>query len=98
MKNEQEKIVFCHELKAFAASLAEGIALDDVWTVRGFIDVFKNVYTISSDTKIVSKILELHLFPKFLSFAKNIGYEIELATYQNWYPDLTFIKKDRPDI
>ena len=72
--------------------------MDDVWTVRGFIDVFKNVYTISSDTKIVSKILELHLFPKFLSFAKNIGYEIELATYQNWYPDLTFIKKDRPDI
>lgn len=95
---EHEKEVFAEKLKAFAASLAEKIALHDEWTVRGFIDIFKNVYTVSSDTKIVSKILELHLFPSFLAFADSIGYEIELATYQNWYPDLTFIKKDNADI
>lgn len=64
----------------------------------GFIDIFKNIYTISSDTKIVSKVLELHLFPHFLSFAQSIGYEVELATHQNWYPDLTFIKLDNPSI
>lgn len=98
MNNEHEKNMFIKELKSFAASLAMQIALNGEWTVRGFIDVFKNVYTISSDTKIVSKILELHLFPSFLSFAKSIGYKIELATYQNWYPDLTFIKQDNPDI
>lgn len=98
MKNEQEKKVFAHKLKSFAASLGDKIALNDEWTIRGFIDVFKNVYIISSDTKIVSKILELHLFPYFLSFAQNIGYEIELATYQNWYPDLTFINKINRDI
>ena len=69
------------------------IAQNDEWTIRGFIDIFKNIYTISSDTKIVSKVLELHLFPHFLAFAENIGYDIELATYQNWYPDLTFISK-----
>ncbi len=57
MENEQEKNIFAKELKAFAASLAEQIAVNDEWTVRGFIDVFRNVYTISSDTKIVSKIL-----------------------------------------
>lgn len=98
MTEEQEKAIFAQELKAFADSLAEQIAINDEWTVRGFIDVFRNVYTISSDTKIVSKILELHLFPHFLSFAQRIRYEIELATYQNWYPDLTFIKQDNPNI
>lgn len=64
----------------------------------GFIDIFKNIYTISNDTKIVSKILELHLFPHFISFAEEIGYDIELATFQNWYPDLTFISKANPNI
>ena len=49
-------------------------------------------------TKIISKILELHIFPYFMSFAENIGYEIELAEQQNWYPDLTFINRRKPDI
>lgn len=98
MINEYEKKFFSEELKKFAASLGEQISLNDEWTVRGFIDIFRNVYTISSDTKIVSKILELHLFPKFLLFAQSIGYKIELATCQNWYPDLTFIKKDNSKI
>lgn len=98
MKNEQEKNIFAKELKAFAASLTAEIAVNDEWTVRGFIDVFRNVYTISSDTKIVSKILELHLFPHFLTFAQSLGYEIELAACQNWYPDLSFIKQDNPHI
>lgn len=98
MENEQEKNIFTKELKAFAASLAAQIAVNDEWTVRGFIDVFRNVYTISSDTKIVSKILELHLFPHFLTFAQSLGYEIELAAFQNWYPDLSFIKQDNPHI
>lgn len=66
--------------------------------MRGFIDIFKNIYTISSDTKIISKVLELHLFPHFLSFSERIGYDIELATFQNWYPDLTFICKENRDI
>ena len=78
--------------------MGERIALNDEWTIRGFIDIFKNVYTISSDTKIISKILELHIFPYFMSFAENIGYEIELAEQQNWYPDLTFINRRKPDI
>lgn len=98
MKNEQEKALFKRQLKDFAATLGQYIAQNDEWTVRGFIDIFKNVYTISTDTKIVSKILELHLFPHFLTFAEEIGYEIELATYQNWYPDLTFINKSDKSI
>ncbi len=84
------------ELKRFAETLGEKIAQNGEWTIRGFIDIFKNIYTISSDTKIISKVLELHLFPHFLTFAESIGYDLELATYQNWYPDLTFVlKSDR---
>ena len=96
MKYDKEKELFKTQLNAFAATLGDYISKEDEWTIRGFIDIFKNIYTISSDTKIISKILELHLFPHFLTFAENIGYDIELATHQNWYPDLSFIsKKDR---
>lgn len=68
------------------------------WTIKGFIDIYKNIYTISSDTKIVSKILEIHIFPEILRFADKIGYKIVLAEHQNWYPDLTFVKKDKEEI
>lgn len=98
MKNEKEKKIFAEKLKDFANSLASQIALNGEWTVRGFIDIFRNVHTISSDTKIISKILELHLFPHFLTFAQDSGYKIELATHQNWYPDLTFISRSDPGI
>lgn len=67
---------------------------DGQWTVKGFIDVFRNIYTISSDTKIVSKILEIHLFPKILAFAHTNGYKIVLAEHQNYYPDISFVKSD----
>lgn len=95
---EKEKQDFLSNLKIFASCLGEHIAENDEWTVKGFIDIFKNIHTISPDTKIISKVLELHLFPHFLSFAENIGYKIELATHQNWYPDITFISKDNPKI
>lgn len=98
MKNEAEKALFATQLKDLATTLKGFIATGDEWTIRGFIDIFKNIYTISSDTKIVSKILELHLFPHFLTFAERIGYDIELATCQNWYPDLTFVSKKNPHI
>lgn len=68
------------------------------WTVKGFIDVYRNIYTISSDTKIVSKILEIHLFPAILKFAEDAGYILILAEHQNWYPDITFVKKENGSI
>ena len=98
MKYTEEKQAFLSELKVFASTLANEISQENEWTIRGFVDIFKNVYTISSDTKIISKILELHLFPHFVSFAERIGYNVELATCQNWYPDITFISKTNPSI
>lgn len=98
MEYDKEKAAFSKSLKNFANTLSTKIAENDEWTIRGFVDIFRNVYTISTDTKIVSKVLELHLFPHFLAFAEEIGYRIELASHQNWYPDLTFISKENPQI
>ena len=95
-KKEKEK--FSNALSDFANQLGNAISKDDQWTIKGFIDVFKNIYTISTDTKIVSKVLEIHLFPHFLAFAEQSGYDLELATCQNWYPDLTFISKTDKNI
>ena len=82
-------------LKEFVDGLREYISSDDgQWTVKGFIDVFQNFYTISSDTKIVSKILEIHLFPPIMEFAQQYGYRIVLAEHQNYYPDISFVKTD----
>ena len=71
---------------------------DGQWTVKGFIDVFQNIYTISADTKIVSKILEIHLFPKLMEFAKKYKYKIVLADHQNYYPDLSFVKANNENL
>lgn len=97
-KYQKEKADFSSALSDFATNLAKFITKDNQWTIRGFIDVFKNVHTISSDTKIISKVLELHLFPFFMQFADSINYSIELASHQNYYPDLTFISKSNPEI
>lgn len=40
------------------------------WIIKGFVDIYQQVYTISVDTKIVSKVLELLLFPMFVKFAE----------------------------
>lgn len=60
------------------------------WIVKGFIDVDKNIYTITNDTKVVSKIIEILLIPKLELFAKKNGLVLELPSKQNYYPDLTF--------
>ncbi len=87
------KAQFKTALKEFANTLAGYVSTESgEWAVKGFIDIYKNVYTISSDTKIVSKILEIHIFPQILRFAEEIGYKIVLAEEQNWYPDLSFVK------
>lgn len=94
-EKEKHKQDFKKELKKFTESLREYVSTEKGdWTIKGFIDIYKNIYTISSDTKIVSKILEIHIFPQILQFADSIGYSIVLAEMQNWYPDLSFVKKD----
>ena len=86
------KQAFQIQLQDFVNSLKPLVTTNDgQWTVKGFIDVYRNIYTISSDTKIVSKILEIHLFPKILEFAEQYGYVVVLPEHQNYYPDLSFV-------
>lgn len=93
------KLEFKIELDKFADRLEKYVSTDNGdWSIKGFIDVYKNIYTISSDTKIVSKILEIHIFPQILQFAESIDYKIILAEKQNWYPDLTFVSKKNDEV
>ena len=90
-----EKEKFAKKLDEFVTELKSHVSTaDGQWSIKGFIDVFQNVYTISSDTKIVSKILEIHLFPRILQFAQTNGYKVVLADHQNYYPDISFVKAD----
>jgi len=98
---EKQKYVESFEahLNDFAGELKKYVSTETgEWTVKGFIDIYKNIYTISSDTKIVSKIIEIHIFPIILKFADEAGYKIILAEYQNWYPDITFVHKENANI
>ena len=95
----QIKQEFFIALTQSVSSLDEHVSTDDgQWRIKGFIDVCRNIYTISSDTKIISKILEIHLFPRILSFAEETGYRVVLAEHQNYYPDITFVHVDNEHI
>ncbi len=95
----KEKKIFYSELERFVQSLDTYVSTEDgQWTVKGFIDIYKNIYSISSDTKVISKIFEIHLFPQILAFAEEIGYAIVLPEHQNYYPDLSFINKKNDKI
>lgn len=91
-EKEKHKTEFKNELDRFAKKLKKYVSTTEGdWTVKGFVDVFKNIYTISADTKIISKILEIHIFPQLLQFAERNNYKIIFAEKQNWYPDITFV-------
>ena len=88
---------FIENLREFSKELTDYVSnKSGDWKIKGFIDIEKSIYTISSDTKIISKILEIQLFPKFNEFAEKHGYDIVLAEMQNWYPDLSFVNKKDP--
>lgn len=96
---EKIKSEFKESLRSFIEHIAGSISTEDgEWTVKGFIDLYKNIYTISADTKIVSKILEIHLFPFILKFAEDSSYKIVLAKHQNYYPDMSFISEKDENI
>ncbi len=62
---------FLQALQTEAATLTKTVAASNGdWIVKGFIDIYFNVYTLSVDTKVVSKVLELLLYPVFVRFAE----------------------------
>ena len=98
-KYTQYRKDFKEKLQKFLETIVSYVSTPNgQWSIKGFIDIYKNIYTISSDTKIVSKILEIHLFPKILEFAEHNNYKIVLADHQNYYPDISFIDKNNDNV
>jgi hypothetical protein len=90
-QNQCLKEEFRGQLISYAESFNKAVATDKGdWVVKGFIDVAENIYTISADTKVISKIMELLLFPELCKFAEEHGYEMVLSKEQNFYPDISF--------
>jgi Restriction endonuclease EcoRV len=90
---------FADSLCALIGTLREYVCTEDgQWAVKGFIDTYRNVYSISSDTKITSKILEIHIFPELVAFAARNGFELVLTEHQNHYPDMSFVSLLQPHI
>jgi len=97
MKNIKK--TFEQQIKVFVARLSEySNDSQNEWVVKGFIDAYKNVYSITNDTKVVSKILEIHLFPQLLQFAQENQYKIVVASCQNYYPDFSFVSESDESI
>ncbi|MGL4424068.1 MAG: type II restriction endonuclease [Gemmataceae bacterium] len=85
---------FLSKLQTHSTKFAKAVATNEGdWIVKGFIDIYRKIYTVSVDTKIVSKVLELLLFPMFVEFAKEHSLTLDLCPQQNFYPDLTFTDK-----
>lgn len=85
------KETFIKLLREAVGNFEEAISTEDGnWVVKGFVDIHKNIYTISADTKVISKIIELYIFPKIIEFATANELSIELTKEQNFYPDITF--------
>ena len=90
-----DKQTFIDLLREEAGKYKELVSCcDGTWAVKGFIDVHRHIYTISADTKVISKIIELYIFPKLLDFARRNNLEIFLTDEQNFYPDITFKDSD----
>lgn len=93
-----ERDDFRDSLLRYFDELQERVATEEGdWTVKGFIDVYKRIYTISLDTKVLSKVLELLLFPVIARFAEKNDYEVVLAPAQNQYPDISLIRSTDPN-
>ncbi len=88
---DMTKQEFITKLRVVVESFSSFVSTKDgQWVVKGFIDIYKNIYTISTDTKVVSKIIELYIFPLLVKFAQDNGLQLELTKEQNFYPDITF--------
>ena len=58
-----EKESFITLLREAVASFKDEVSTEEGdWVVKGFIDIYKTIYTISNDTKVISKIVELYIF------------------------------------
>lgn len=79
---EQIKQVIINELKSFR------------WDILGIIDEKQNIFPMTSDTKVLSKVFEIKITPDFRRIASKLSVKgnpctLVLAKEQNQYPDIT---------
>src|SRR3989344_3091717 len=79
---EQIKQVIMSELKFFR------------WDILGIIDEKQNIFPMTSDTKVLSKVFEMKITPDFRRIASKLSVKgnecnLFLAKEQNQYPDIT---------
>ena len=65
---------------------------------KGFVDIFRNVYTISTDTKIVSENSGDSSFSKIVEFAMKMDIRSFWLITQNYYPDISFLDAQNEEI
>jgi hypothetical protein len=93
------KTTFAHALQEFSQSLNHQLCTPDgQWAIKGVIDSFHNIYALGTDTKLISKLLEIHLLPSLHQFAEAQGLAIVMADQQNYYPDLSFVSPTDPNL
>ena len=86
-------------LRDLATALTDRVnGSDGQWVVKGFIDTLRRIYPITSDTKVISKVLEIHILPTILAFAQEHEFSIIPASRQNYYPDLSFLDQEDSSI
>ena len=78
----------------FTKKLAE---YDIDYRVRGILTADKRVYSLSSDTKVLSTIFELFVRPVVYDIALQHNLVVEEAKSQTFYPDFTMMK-DKDDL
>jgi len=58
------------------------------WKVKGFIDIERSIFTLNTDTKVISKALELVITPYLTKYFREKGITYNFVEYQNHYPDI----------
>jgi hypothetical protein len=61
------------------------------WHIKGVVNRKGNLYTLSNDTKLISKVFELVSFPIIIEAVKPFIKSWESEERQTVYPDLTLI-------
>ena len=89
-----DKLDFVSALRQAACSFGSRLSVNGHWAVKGFIDTFRRIYPLTSDTKVLSKLLEIQLLPALMLFGRKYGYTVVPAEKQNYYPDISFVNKD----
>lgn len=63
------------------------------WSVKGVLDSERRIYTLTNDTKLISKVFELLTTPIITRVAEAHGFNVILSDRQTVYPDITLDSK-----